>query len=286
MKKLKSVLLPLLAAGLVVAVSSTAEAQRRGPRRVVAARSSVVLVGGYWYPRYYYSPRFDYGYPYGPFGVYPSYGYGYYDRRDELTSSIRVQVTPRDAQVFVDGYAAGEVDDFDGIFQRLRVRPGSHEITLYLEGFRTVRQSLYLGPRSDQKIRLELERLPAGESSELPPRPAAVSENEPGGRAAPREPYDDGRRRPAPVPERGRESQRFGTLAVRTQPGDAELFIDGERWNAPEGEGRISVQLSEGRHHVEVRKAGFGTYMEDVLIRPDNTLTLNVSLLRGDANPR
>jgi hypothetical protein len=286
MKNLKFVLLPLLAAGLVVVVSSTADAQRRGPRRVVAARSSVIVVGGYRYPRYYYSPWFDYGYPYGPFGGYPPYGYGYYDRRDELTSSIRLQVTPRDAQVFVDGYAAGEVDEFDGIFQRLRVRPGSHEITLYLDGFRTVRQHLYLSPRSDQKIRFELERLPAGEHSELPPRPAEVSGGEPDARTPQPGPYDEGRRRPGPAPVRGRESQRFGTLAVRTQPGDADLFIDGERWNAPDGEGRIAVQLSEGRHHVEVRKAGFTTYVEDVLIRSNNTLTLNVSLLRDDATPR
>jgi hypothetical protein len=285
MKKLKFALLPLLGAALVVASASTVEAQRRGPRRLVAARSSVILVGGYWYPRYYYSPWFDYGYPYGPFGGYPPYGYGYYDRRDELTSSIRLQVTPREAQVFVDGYAAGEVDDFDGIFQRLRVRPGSHEITVYLDGFRTVRQNLYLSPRSDQKIRFDLQRLPPGESSELPSRPAGVSPNEPAG-PAPREPYDDGRRRPAPAPDRARESSRFGTLAVRTQPGDAELVIDGERWNAPEGEGRINVQLSEGRHHVEVRKAGYAAYVEDVIIRANNTLTLNVSLLRGDANPR
>jgi hypothetical protein len=286
MKNLKFVLLPLLAAGLVVALAAPAEAQRRSPGRVAAARTSAILIGGYWYPRYYYSPRFDYGYPYGPFGVYPPYGYGYYDLRDELTSSVRLQVTPRNAQVFVDGYAAGEVDDFDGIFQRLRVRPGSHEITLYLDGFRTVRQSLYLSPRSDQKIRFDLERLPPGEISELPPRPGSATVDEPAGLPAPRDPYDDGRRRPAPAPERGRESQRFGTLAVRTQPGDAELFIDGERWNSPDGEGRITVQLSEGRHHVEVRKDGFATYVEDVLIRSNNTLTLNVSLLRGDANPR
>ena len=70
------------------------------------------------------------------------------------------------------------------------------------------------------------------------------------------------------------------------QPGDAELLIDGERWNAPQGQDRIAVRLAEGRHHVEIRKAGYSTYVEDVLIRSNSTLALNVSLLRGDANPR
>ena len=289
MKNLRLVILPLFVVGLLAATMVPAEAQRRGgPRHSVVGRSSVVLVGGYWYPRYYYNPFYDYGYPYGPFSLYPSYGYGYYDRRDELTSSIRLQVTPSDTEVFVDGYAAGQVDDFDGVFQRLRVKPGSHEITLYREGYRTIRQNLYLNPRSDQKIKFALEKVSAGETSELPPPPPEGAETANDDRQPPppeRQPFDGTRRQPGPPPERQPSSSRFGTLAVRMQPGDAELLIDGERWDAPAGQDRIAVQLAEGRHHVEVSKAGFSTYREDVLIRANNTLSLNVSLLRGDASP-
>jgi hypothetical protein len=74
---------------------------------------------------------------------------------------------------------------------------------------------------------------------------------------------------------------RFGTLALRIQPGDAEILIDGERWETPAGGDRVAIQLAEGRHRVEVRKAGFTTYAEDVLIRRDSTLSLNVSLTGG-----
>ncbi len=35
---------------------------------------------------------------------------------------------PRDAEVYVDGYYAGIVDDFDGFFQRLTLEVGPHEI--------------------------------------------------------------------------------------------------------------------------------------------------------------
>ena len=49
------------------------------------------------------------------------YGYGYYARAD-----LRTQVTPREAEVYVDGYLTGTVDDFDGMFQRLRVPLGEH----------------------------------------------------------------------------------------------------------------------------------------------------------------
>ena len=58
-------------------------------------------------------------------------------------------MTPRDAEVYVDGYYAGDVDDFDGTFQRLRVEPGEHEIEIYKDGFRPFRQKVYLARRQD-----------------------------------------------------------------------------------------------------------------------------------------
>ena len=57
-------------------------------------------------------------------------------------ATVRTRVTPRDTQVFVDGYSAGPVDDFDGVFQRLQLIPGQHEITLYLPGYRTYRENV------------------------------------------------------------------------------------------------------------------------------------------------
>ena len=68
------------------------------------------------------------GYPFPPYR-YPNI---------HPDSSVRLEVTPRDAEVYVDGYHAGIVDDFDGMFQRLRVEPGQHEITLYHDGYRAV----------------------------------------------------------------------------------------------------------------------------------------------------
>ena len=59
-------------------------------------------------------------------------------------SALRLQVSPRNTEVFVDGYYAGTVDDFDGIFQRLRLESGEYEVTLYLPGYRTVTQRLLL----------------------------------------------------------------------------------------------------------------------------------------------
>jgi hypothetical protein len=72
-------------------------------------------------------------------------------------------------------------------------------------------------------------------------------------------------------------ADRFGTIAVRVQPADAEVLIDGERWEASAGE-RVLVHLSDGMHRVEVKKAGFVTYTSTVRVRSGQTFTVNVSL--------
>jgi hypothetical protein len=40
--------------------------------------------------------------------------------------------------VYVDGYYAGEVDNFDGTFQRLSIESGSHKVEIRAEGYETV----------------------------------------------------------------------------------------------------------------------------------------------------
>ena len=95
---------------------------------------------GYGYRGYYYSPFYSPMYRYG-YGWYSPYYSGsptsaptYSAPEDESDfGSVRVLVRPEKARVYVDGYYAGVVDDYDGVFQRLRVEPGPHEITFRLD---------------------------------------------------------------------------------------------------------------------------------------------------------
>ena len=73
--------------------------------------------------------------------------------------------TPREAEVYVDGYLVGTVDDFDGWSQRLRIQPGEHEIEIYLEGYRSVRQKMLFRPGETYKIRAALEKIAPGEEA-------------------------------------------------------------------------------------------------------------------------
>ena len=82
-----------------------------------------------------------YGYPYGygyggypayAYGGYPAYGYGgpYPGYGAHLSGGVRLAVAERDAEVYVDGYYAGVVNDFDGAMQRVELEPGPHHIEI------------------------------------------------------------------------------------------------------------------------------------------------------------
>jgi hypothetical protein len=71
---------------------------------------------------------------------------------------------------------------------------------------------------------------------------------------------------------------RFGRLAIRVQPQGAEVYIDGERWLAPDTADRLVVNVAEGRHQVEVHKTGFDSFSIEVDVRRGETSPINVSL--------
>src|SRR5688572_21281571 len=167
------VLLFVFAVALLV--TSDASAQRRAVRGVRVVPGRVVVMRAYYAPAFYgswfypYGFGFGYGYGYPPYG-YPPYpygpGYAY-----APGAALRIDAEPRETEVFVDGYFAGSGDDFDGFFQRLHLEPGEHDVTLYLAGHRTSRQSVYLQPGKTFRIRHTMEALPAG----APPEPRPVS---------------------------------------------------------------------------------------------------------------
>jgi len=228
----------------------------------------MVIAGGHGVPGpWFFDQRYPYPYPY----PYPRYPFAY--RYDEFSGAVRIEVEPRHAQVYVDGYFAGMVDDFDGIFQRLRVRPGPHEIVIHLDGHQQIREELYLNARQTVRIRDTMRPLAPGDPEPMRPVPAAAPVGVP--REGPGRVEPD--RRPAerqPV----ERAARFGTLSLRVQPTDAQVLVDAEPWTPAPGQTRISIELPPGRHRLEIRKEGFQTYSEEVLIRPGATLTLNVSL--------
>ena len=131
---------------------------------------------------YYYYPRRYYPYGYGTFGLgyfyydpYRWYGYDhryyspyYYGSRyyhyssgyDYYTGELRLQVHPRHAEVYVDGYFAGSVDDFDGIFQSLRLEEGAYRIEIVAPGYEPLEIDVRIQPGRKITYRGELRPRP------------------------------------------------------------------------------------------------------------------------------
>jgi hypothetical protein len=220
-------------------------------------------------------------------------------------ADLRITVKPREASVYVDGYFAGKVDDFDGALQRLHVTPGQHEIVIYLEGHRSLRQQLYLTINRTHRIDGVLEPLePGAPADPLPvpdPRDAerrAQREAEanarppmPQGGQMPRAPVGRGGP-PRPLPPSASEppppareplppsDSRFGTLSIGVRPSDSSITIDGETWKGPSDDEQLIIQVAEGRHRIEVSKDGYVTYSADIEIERGRTRPLNISLER------
>ena len=299
MKVTRSPLVAVLAASLFGVGHADAQVRVGGGVRVVTPRTSVAVAIGrpmYYRPYYrayyrpfyapYYFDPFFYGAYYRPFSWYP-YGavaYGPYDGG----AAVRVQVMPRDTEVYIDNYFAGTVDDFDGMFQRLHIEPGPHDVTLYHDGYRTVRQRIYIQPSGTFRVRYNMVPLAPGEVAE--PRPAEPPQPPQGAPAAPQGGPEQGPY-PAPPPRNAYPPPPPGpppsgprgesaSLSIRVQPANADVFIDGERWEGPADGDRLVVQVAPGTHHVEVRRDGYRTYATDVNARPGDTSTLNISLSR------
>jgi hypothetical protein len=103
----------------------------------------------------YFSDPYWYG---GGYASPYTYGYGYAGGAYDV-GSIRTLIEPRDAQVFVDGFYVGVVDEFDGIFQRLRLDEGPHRIEIRKDGFQTLRFDVRV--TVDHTITLRGEMVPA-----------------------------------------------------------------------------------------------------------------------------
>lgn len=268
----------LLIFTMIVAVAATlwpvdAFAQRARPRGHARVSRPVIVRTPVYRP--YYPDAFFwsagigwggwYGYPYWyqryPYPPYRYYGY-------DFEASVRIEVKPKDAQVYVDGYFVGSVDDFDGVFQRLHVRPGEHLIEIYREGYRTISEHTDFRRGESYRMKFVMEPLTAGEAQPLRPMP------DPDASRAPRYPDDRPYRAPRDPIVRG----DGGAVAIRVQPAGATVIIDGERWQGSEGPEPLVVHLSEGTHRIDVQKDGYRGFTTEVTIRRGDTVPLNISL--------
>jgi hypothetical protein len=114
-------------------------------------------------PWWNYGSGWGYGWMWGDYPpcLYASC-FGYYGNAGMSVApalargSLRLKVTPTNAQVYVDGYFMGTVDQFDGAFQGLTLSSGPHHISIRLDGFETAAFDVNIDPRDTVTYRGEL----------------------------------------------------------------------------------------------------------------------------------
>ncbi len=295
--------------GSAVAPRPLTEAERRHPRPGTGTgHRGSYRYGGYGYgynPYYSYRYRPSYGY-YGYWGLSPwyygsSWGWGWdlgysYDRRpygypryryryddDDDMGSLRLMVEPEETQVVVDGHYAGEVDDFDGLFQRLHVTPGRHEITLKLKGHQTHKVRVYVPRDETLKIHHHMRRGTEGVvTEENLVRPWEQEREQQRERYAQRRERDlgDDEDKDADNDKDADDDKDAdsdtGTVRLNVEPRDASVYVDGEFQGAGREVGRI--ELAPGRHRIEIVRPGYRTAERDVEVKSGRSEDLDVHL--------
>jgi hypothetical protein len=269
-------------------------AQRRHPRAGTGSGHLRGRGSSYYFGSPYYGSRYyGYGYYGSPYyggwglGYYSPYYYSgfygyspyYYGSRGYRAGAVRVLVEPNDARVYVDGYYAGVADDFDGIFQRLHLAPGRHDISLRLDGYRTQNFKLYVP--YDHTIKIH-HRMVAGSptdvSEEVVGRPEDVADagRERDDRYADADEFDDRYDDDDLGP--GNVRGETGTVRLSVRPTDASIYVDG----AFRGTGRIrSLRLPAGRHRIEVVRPGYRTDEREVDVQPGREVEVSFDLDRS-----
>ena len=243
----------------------------------------------YFYGRQYYYDGYDpffYGYyGYSPFYYSGAYGYApsYYRGRYSDSGSVRVIAEPQQTRVYVDGYYAGIADDFDGIFQRLSIPPGRHEITLKLDGYRTHKFRVYVPVDQTIKIHHIMERGTGEATDEVVGeeeyrRDDRDRDNDRSGG------YDDrNRRNPGDEDRYGRDEDardnaEAATVRLDLKPSDASVYVDGEFRGS--GRNAETLRLAPGRHRLEVVRPGYRTVEREIDVRPGDNPRVEIELSR------
>lgn len=213
---------------------------------------------------------------------------------------VKTDVSPEEAQIYLDGKYIGTADDFDGMPDFLYLGPGKYHLEFRLPNYETFATDLDVTRgqrvRLDQKLKLApgksaLDEFPPtsqgtplgrvftkgaeGTSEAAPPPPPAprhrtrrddgwTDRDAPPSREGISEEQMDVRPEPLPRPASNRARMRF-----RVTPEDAVVYVDdrylgagGDLESNPRG-----VVTDPGKHTITVVRPGYKTKTVDITVR-------------------
>jgi hypothetical protein len=259
------------------------------------------------------------GWP-GWYGYY-GYPYGYYDGARVYGPSsqyavIDTDVSPEEAQVYLDGRYIGTADDFDGYPDYLYLQPGRYRIEFRLDGYQTLTRQIEARPGMKLDFTDKLRKIAGARrhgSYEHPRLQGEVqryfgrnrdsvevidpSSELPADASVMAEPDDDDRDAPPPAPalRQPRRDGEYGDrwrggsrgesrtrLRLNVEPSDAAVYVDNRFVGTAEEVNSLArgVAISAGKHTVTVSRPGFRDKTTDITVENGRMQTLEISLGR------
>ncbi|HEX9234450.1 MAG TPA: PEGA domain-containing protein [Candidatus Acidoferrum sp.] len=74
----------------------------------------------------------------------------------EITSTLKLNIKPKRAAVFLDEKFVGHAADFGGAFRSMKISPGKHRIRVELPGYRTFDTEINLLANQESEVKTEL----------------------------------------------------------------------------------------------------------------------------------
>ena len=224
---------------------------------------------------------------------------GYSRGYSSATSALDLDVSPEEAEIWVDGAYMGIADNFDGFPEYLWLPVGQHTISLYLEGYETLTRSYDLRVGGVVRINDSLDRGASIHPEDLSP-PPAVRER----RSEQPTPYSGAEnyredreqrnverqadaRRQRSDQEAWRErsassagAEEVGRLHLVLEPGDASVYLDGVFLGLARELSQLSAGLVivPGDHVLEMVRPGFQNRTREFTIDTGESLTFEIEL--------
>lgn len=76
--------------------------------------------------------------------------------KPDITSTLKLDVEPKRAAVFLDGHFVGHASEFGGKLHSMLISPGKHSIKVELPGYRTFETTVDLLPNQKSEVKTKL----------------------------------------------------------------------------------------------------------------------------------
>jgi len=187
---------------------------------------------------------------------YAPYGFGVFTNTE--LANLRLDVSPADAQVYVDAAYAGRVDAFNSAFQRLALAGGPHRVEIRKEGFTSLAIEIAVFPGQDVTFSRKLQRARDGAAGVETIPPASDTDLAP--------------------PCNGSSA----ALRLDVTPKDADVYADGFYvGRADDFSGSQHLRLTQDRHHLMLKREGYETTEFNLTVASDRLETYRASMKKN-----